>query len=175
VVVISGVDPNWEEPFLEIEAAVDGEEYNPPRQDWPPKAGSDLYILPKWPEGELRSISRVARYIGKPESTVRDVIKSGEIRCKVSGISKQRGYFLHGRMRYQFTKDQYKKAKRYFEKKDRDKALRLLIIREYRKKRVVGEDSARQWIYRKMRENPELTLDNLKSQVDKMKKRKVSK
>ena len=78
-------------------------------------------------------------------------------------------------MHYAFTKAQADEAMRYFDKKNHDKALRLLIIRDYRKKRGVGEDAARQWVYRKMKENPSLTLEDLKSQVDKMKKGKGSK
>ena len=169
-------DPDSGRPFSEVEALVDGDEYKPPRQEWPPPKTTktrDRAFRDNWPQGELRGIPKVAKYIGRPESTMRDAIKAGEIQCEViDGIQKRKNYLLHGRKHYSFTQDQYEEAKRYFDKKDRNRALRLLIIREYKKKRGVGEDTARQWVYRKMKENPSLTLEALKSLVDKMKKGK---
>jgi hypothetical protein len=173
------MDPDSARPFEEVEATVDGDEYEPPPQEWPspkPSPRKGRAYKENWPEGELRSTNKVAKLIGKPESTIRDAIKAWEIECEIiGGIEKRKGYIVYGRMHYGFTKAQADEAMRYFDKKNRDKALRLLIIRDYRKKRGVGEDAARQWVYRKTKENPSLTLEDLKSQVDKMKKGKGSK
>lgn len=133
------MDPDSARPFEEVEATVDGDEFEPPPQEWPspkPSPSKGRAYKENWPEGELRSTNKVAKLIGKPESTIRDAIKAWEIKCEIiGGIEKRKGYIVYGRMHYGFTKAQADEAMRYFDKKNHDKALRLLIIRDYRKKR----------------------------------------